>query len=81
MQEIESKYNYERNKNREYETENETLKIKNTRYAAEHERGTNLEDQLMRKNDEVNDLKRKILNLESSLNRAENDLKDERNEL
>ena len=57
------------------------MKIKNTRYAAEHEKGTNLEDQLMRKNDENNDLKRKILNLESAFKVAENDLRDERNEL
>jgi hypothetical protein len=57
------------------------LKIKNTRYQAEHERSTNLEDQLMRKVDESNDLKRKILNLESALTVAENNLKDERNEL
>ena len=63
---------------REVEDDKETLRIKAEKFQQTFEKANNMEEELMNKNDLLNDLKRQILVYENDLKAFENQLSEEK---
>ena len=63
---------------REVEDDKETLRIKAEKFQQTFEKANTMEEEVMNKNDLLNDLKRQILVYENDLKALENQVKEEK---
>jgi hypothetical protein len=78
---LERNYNEERQKNRVLESEIQTLKLRVDPLMIQNNKISTLEIGLMSKTDELNDQKRKSINLEKQINILEVEISEQKNQL